>query len=76
MDNYGGAENIEILINPDGTMKVILKEFAERDSQPELTELLESLNRQGIETVVRNSKTEYTGEYHKHMHSIGVEHHH
>lgn len=71
----GEGESIEVLINPDGTLKVKVMGFAERDSQPELTKLLESLNKQGIETSVSNNLVEYTGEYHKHTHTHEITDH-
>lgn len=72
MAGYGGAETIEITINPDGTLKIELNEFAERDSQPELDELIALLEQKGIQSTIVKNQPEYTGEYHKHTHSHGL----
>lgn len=69
---YGGAESIEIVINPDGTLNIQLQNFAERDAQPELDEIIAMLNGAGIPATVKNTKVEYTGEFHKHTHSHGL----
>jgi hypothetical protein len=74
-ENYGGAETITITINPDGTLKVELNEFAERDSQPELDELIALLEQKGIQTRITKNQGTFTGEYHKHTHSHGVHSH-
>jgi hypothetical protein len=73
--SYGGAETIEILINPDGTLNILLKNFAERDAQPELDEIVSMLNNAGMQATVKNTKVEYTGEYHKHTHTHGIHDH-
>jgi hypothetical protein len=70
--SYGGAETIEILIAADGTLNILLKNFAERDAQPELDEIVSMLNGAGIPATVKNTKVEYTGEYHKHTHNHGL----
>jgi hypothetical protein len=72
---YGGAETVTILINPDGTLDVKLNDFAERDAQPEIDELVNALRAKGLNPVVSNQKVEYTGEYHKHTHSHSHELH-
>ena len=72
---YGGEETVRIIINADGTMEVALNDFAERDAQPELDEIVTLLNRDGMGATVRNSKVEYTGEYHKHTHTHGISDH-
>lgn len=72
---YGGAESVTIIINNDGTLDVTLNDFAERDAQPEIQEIVEALKGAGMEPVVKNQKLEYTGEYHKHTHSHGLHTH-
>lgn len=73
--SYGGAETVTVIINNDGTMDVTLNDFAERDAQPEIDELVNALKGAGMEPVIKNQKLEYTGEYHKHTHSHGIHEH-
>jgi hypothetical protein len=72
---YGGEETVKVIINPDGTLEITLNDFAERDAQTEIDEIVNLLNGAGMSASVSDTKIQYTGEYHKHTHSHGVYEH-
>jgi hypothetical protein len=70
------AESLIVQVNPDGSMKVLVKDYVEGQGTVELENLVNALNSRGLNIRKENVRLEPTGEFHKHTHEHGVHDHH